>query len=289
MTTRCDLDLAQLPDLYWHECGQSSLSGDLLELFQTADKLFLDLASPFKAKEYFFPPFISAERLQKLDYFKSFPHLITMPVALEASQENLADFAQSPFKDKSSQLDLKNCEPVKEVLTPAACYHFYDELAGSSYTSDNPQYLTTRCLCFRREKEYKPLARQWAFNMREIICIGDISHVQAYLGEFEEILRKYFAARKLPVTFEYAQDPFFNPASNPKYLLQKLEPVKKEMIYDNHLSVGSLNFHRNFFGETFELTVAGEAAFSACVAFGLERWLYMILKEKGLSKGGWQL
>lgn len=288
MSKTCNPDLSKLgSELYWHDCGQSSLHGSLLELFESLDRRFIELAKEFDAQDYRFPPFLSVETLQKLDYFKSFPHLISIPVTLESSRDNLAAFAEDALMPGSnSQLKLRQLEPATQVLTPAACYHFYDELQGSSF--DRARYLSTRCVCFRRETEYKPLMRQWAFSMREFVCIGTMQEVQAFLQRFEQILSKYFAEFKFPISFEFAQDPFFNPASNPKYLMQKLEPVKKEMIYDGHLSIGSLNFHRNFFGECFQLSSGGEAAYSACVAFGLERWIYMIISEQGSNKGDWR-
>jgi hypothetical protein len=59
----------------------------------------------------------------------------------------------------------------------------------------------------------------------------------------------------------------------------KLFPVKEEFVFrstsdDPGLAIGSVNFHRNFFGERCEIGLAdGSAAFSGCAAFGLERWL----------------
>ncbi|MBX9694287.1 MAG: hypothetical protein K2Z81_18020, partial [Cyanobacteria bacterium] len=253
------------------------------------DGIFQDWAKDLAATEYYFPPFLSAAQMARLDYFKSFPHLITIPVVLKDEKANLQTFADAPFQDSRtgarSSLNLTELQAPAQVLTPAACYHFYDELEGQDF--DESKFLTTRCVCYRNENKYLPLQRQWAFNMREIVCISSMEKVQAYLEQFEKLLSDYFAEHKFPVKFEYATDPFFNPASNPKYLLQKLEPVKKEMIYDDHLSIGSLNFHRNFFGETFEIKHGGKPAFTACVAFGLERWVYMILKEQGIREKDW--
>lgn len=288
MSTKFDIDFCNIPELYWHEFGQSSFHGSLLSLFKGLDEMFVDWASEFNAEEHYFPPFLSVKQMSRLDYFKSFPHLITIPVVLDGNKDNLQSFADDPIIECSEEaLKLPQLAMAKQVLTPAACYHFYDELEGRSF--DKAQFLTTRCVCYRNEKEYLPLQRQWAFSMREIVCISKMDEVQNYLNKFEEKLITYFSEKNFPVKFEYATDPFFNPSSNPKYLLQKLEPVKKEMIYDGHLSIGSLNFHRNFFGETFNIKNGNDAAFTACVAFGIERWMYMILREQGLEqdKHGW--
>ena len=284
MPTKHEIDFHNLTDLHWNSLGQSSLSGSLLKLFASLDNHFLSWAERWKAREYLFPPFLAASQMHKLDYFKSFPHLITIPVVMNDEQDNLKNFSEQPFKSDKS-LALGSLAPVQQVLTPAACYHFYDEMEGSKLAQT--QFLTTRCVCYRREKEYAPLQRQWAFSMREIVCLGTVDEVKEYLEEFEQILGTFFSKMDLPVKFEFATDPFFNPSSNPKYLLQKLDPVKKEMIYDGHLSIGSLNFHRNFFGDTFAIQIDDEPVFSACVAFGLERWIYMFLHERGLNPEDW--
>lgn len=284
MTTKFELDLKSLPDLHWHELGQSTLKGELFKLFYELDRLFLSWASNFGASEYLFPPFLSSLQMAKLDYFKSFPHLITIPVVLSGEKSNLEAFAG---QDNAKEIRLTDLAEIRQVMTPAACYHFYDELEGVEL--EQKTFLTTRCVCYRREENYAPLTRQWAFSMREIVCLAGMAEVKAFLEEFEQLLLRYFEKLQLPVKFEYATDPFFNPLSNPKYLMQKLEPVKREMVYDGWLSVGSLNFHRNFFGETFSISCNQEPAFSACVAFGLERWIYMILREQGYAPEGWHM
>lgn len=283
---KTEIDFENLDGLHWHSSGQASFSGNLLQLFKDLDNHFLGWARRWRAIEHKFPPFLSASQMQKLDYFKSFPHLITIPVVLDDTPENLNSFANAAL-DSTGNICLSKLADVKQVLTPAACYHFYDEMEAGKL--DETQFLTTRCVCYRREKFYSPLQRQWAFSMREIVCMGDSDEVKQYLEEFEEILLKFFQEQDLPVKFEYATDPFFNPSSNPKYLMQKLDPVKKEMIYDGQLSIGSLNFHRSFFGETFSISKDGHPASSACVAFGMERWIYMMIRERGLAPEAWKL
>src|SRR5207247_2179199 len=91
----------------------------------------------------------------------------------------------------------------------------------------------------------------------------------------------------LPIAWQNATDPFFDPSRNPKFLAQKLDPVKTEMVFGGELAIGSINFHRNFFGETFGIRREGEPAFSGCVAFGLERWLFALLRRFGPDESAW--
>lgn len=285
MPTQHEINFESLEGLYWHKLGQASFSGDLLSLFNQLDQHFLNWSKKWNAAEHQFAPFLASSQMKKLDYFKSFPHLLTIPVVIDDDKDNLKSFADDAV-DEQGRMKLSELSEIREVLTPAACYHIYDEMEGSNLSQ--AQYVTTRCTCYRREKNYSPLQRQWAFSMREIVCLGGVDDVKAYLAQFEEILLQFFQSQSLPVKFEYATDPFFNPATNPKYLMQKLDPVKKEMIYDGRLSIGSLNFHRSFFGETFSIKMAGEPVNSACAAFGLERWIYMLLRERGLKPEAWK-
>jgi hypothetical protein len=111
--------------------------------------------------------------------------------------------------------------------------------------------------------------------------------VKKFLEDCRERVLGFFRKADLPINWENATDPFFRPTKNPKYLLQKLDPVKQEMVYGGSLAIGSVNFHRNYFGEAFRITRGGEEAFSGCVAFGLERWIYAILDRFGGDPAGW--
>lgn len=281
-------DALKHPDLDWNENGQSSLKGSMLRVFRRLDELFISWARDAQADEHAFPTFIPARELAKIGYFSSFPHLVSFPVTLEASQENLERFSQGKPIDENGEIHLTRAAPIRDVLTPAACYHFYARFQGTDL--DAPLRLTTRATCFRRETHYVPLQRQWSFNMRELVCIGTSEDVKGFVAAQQARIVELVRRLDLGAEWQHATDPFFNPSKNPKYLLQKLDPVKNELIFDGHLAIASLNFHRNYFGEAFKIRVreaggaAGAAygdAFSGCVAFGLERWIHALFKRHG--------
>ncbi len=279
------LDVTRLPGYRWQENGQSAFSGSLLALFRSLDRAFLGVAGSYQAQEYLFPTFLPARELAKLDYFHSFPHLVTFPVTLEADQENLQRFAARDALDASGAVQLTAVAPIREVLTPAACYHFYVQFQGEPLSA--PRYVTTRATCFRREAAYQPLQRQWSFSMREIVCLGSAEEVKTFLASAQARVDQLARRIGLPMRWQEATDPFFNPSRNPKYLLQKLEPVKTEMVFDGRLAIGSVNFHRNYFGDAFGIRRDGVEAFSGCVAFGIERWMYAILARFGVRSADW--
>lgn len=273
------------PGLRWMENGQCSLSGDLLELERRLERVFLGWAAEEQAAEHRFPTFLPARELGKLDYFRSFAHLVTFPVALDPEQANLEAFVRGEPLSKDGEIRLARAAPIRDVLTPAACYHFYVAFQGETLAA--ARHVTTRATCFRREEYYRPLERQWSFSMREIVCIGTMDEVKAFLARREAAVEALWRRIDLPVAWQVATDPFFNPSKNPKYLAQKLDPVKREMVFQDRLAIGSSNFHRNYFGETFAIRRAGEEAFSGCIAFGIERWIHAILTRFGSDPGGW--
>ena len=287
VTEQQTLDLACLEGYKWFENGQSAFSGKALRLFRRLDLLFLSWAEEFQAGQYQFPTFIAASELAKLDYFASFPQLVTLPVTLQPSDENLERFAKGKTLDGRGNVNLTKLAPVRDVLTPAACYHFYIDMQGSSLKES--RHVTTRATCFRKESCYLPLQRQWTFSMREIVCIGSADEVTSFLKDARQRVTRFFEDTGLPIKWLGATDPFFKPSQNPKYLMQKLDPVKTEMVFADSLAIGSVNFHRNYFGETFQILRNAEDAYSGCVAFGLERWMYACLSHFGLDEASWPL
>lgn len=267
-----------------HEHGYASYSGVALVLLRRLDALFRAWAGEWSAEEHVFPPFLPAAELDKVDYFRSFPQLATFPVSLAPDEQNLAAFAETACS-RDGALTLGRLQPVREVLTPAACYHFYVRLQGR--TLERPVYLTTCATCFRSEREYTALERQWSFSMREIVCIGGFEDVVAFLDAAKARLVEFAARYALPAALELATDPFFGGERHPKYVAQKLAPTKLELLFQRRLAIASVNVHRNFFGERFDIAYAGSPAYSGCVAFGLDRWIAAILATYGDDPGAW--
>lgn len=261
----------------WHASGQASLSGPLLRLAGHADAAFLQLAGVWGAEAERHPATLPASVLRKTGYLRSFPHQATFAVGLDPGA--LGEFAVDPDQDPRAFLGA-----ATEILTPAACYHLYPAHEGEALAE--PLYLTTVNTCYRRETAYVPLRRQWSFTMREIVCLGSAGETAQFVEKTTQAVSLLLEMAGLNVKWEHATDPFFQPEQNPAFLLQKLSPVKHEAIYGD-LAISSSNLHHEHFGEAFGITRAGEDARSACVAFGLERWLFAILDTHGEDPRSW--
>lgn len=268
-----------------HAPGLCSVHGGLLNLDRRLDALFVRWADELGATEYRFPQFLAAEHLERLQYFESFPHLATFAVSLSRDRTSLEAFTKNCALDDAGGISLGETQPVTHVVTPAACYHVYVELEGS--TLDAPRITTTRATCSRREDHYIALERQWTFSMREIVCVGTSEEVNSFLEHSAARVTRFVENLRLDAVWKGATDPFFDPKKNPKYVFQKLEPVKHELIFDGRLAIASTNDHRTYFGEAFSLTRGGQPLSSGCLAFGVERWLSAFVQTWGDDPLGW--
>ncbi|MBV1855901.1 hypothetical protein [Catellatospora tritici] len=275
-------DLARI-GLRWDPCGQAGLTGPLLALADDCDRAFRRLASRWRSREEAYAMTLPASSLA--GHLRSFPHQVTFAMALDPADANLGEFADGPVVDRSGAVALTRTAPVTAVLTPAACYHVYDAHQGERLPAAD--YVTTRNTCFRREPEYEPLRRQWAFAMREIVCLGTAEETASFLAEARAAVDRFALLIDLPVDWTPATDPFFRPERHPGHLLQRVQPVKHEATYGGTLALGSANLHHDHFGSAFGITREGAPATTACVAFGLERWLYALVDRHGPKPCGW--
>lgn len=282
MTELRSLEGETIAGLQWWESGQSAISGRLLDALETVDGLFARMAARFQAEPVCYPELISAEQLDRIDYFQAFPQLFTAAVGLAPDDANLRSFT-SGGPVQNGILQLTRLAPPREILTPAACYPIY--ISERNRELPERRTFTVRSRCHRRERHYRPLERQWSFSMREIVCIGTGQEVREFLTAGNDLLDQLFGILGLGVTWTVATDPFFDPR-NPQALMQKVDPVKREMLIRG-LAIGSTNYHRHHFGDAFRITRDGAALESGCIAFGLERWLRILIELHGADPHFW--
>jgi len=275
-------DLARL-GLRWDDRGQATLSGPLLALADDCDHAFRRLAERWQAVEERHPATLPAAYLA--GHLRSFPQQATFTLALDPADDNLAAFADGPVITPAGSVMLTRTTPVTAVLTPAACYHVYAQRRGEQLAAAH--YVTTRNTCFRRESQYQPLRRQWSFTMREIVCLGTPAEAASFLAEARSAVDSFARLLDLPVAWSAATDPFFRPHDDPGYLMQRVQPLKHEAVYGGSLALGSVNLHHDHFGSAYAITRAGVPATTACVAFGVERWLYALVDRHGPDPAGW--
>ena len=275
------LDPARIPGLL----RDGSLSGPLHALAGRLDAAFLEIARAFSAEPRHHLPLVPVEVMRRVDYFSSFPHLVMWPSAADRSDESLHGFRAANAAETPGPLALpKKVEPVDVVLAPAACYAVYPTLQGESAAA---RAVTLCGTCFRAEDTYQPLRRQRVFRMREIVLAGTLAEVRSFLDRGREAVQALTARLGLEVEVATATDPFFDPARSSRFLHQKLFPTKHELVFGGDLAIVSFNHHRAFFGEAFGIRSPEGPAQTACIAFGLERWVYSVIRTHGPDPGAW--
>ena len=124
----------------------------------------------------------------------------------------------------------ENLAPQEWYLSPAVCYHAYAHYHGQVLT--DPQIVTARGRCYRREASFQFGRRQLEFEMREIVLLGDPEWLNERIALLQVEIDQIAHRCGLPVHWETAEDPFFLPTAKGKALMQRLMETKKELVWD---------------------------------------------------------
>lgn len=258
--------------------GLATIGPAALALRTALEQRFTGWAAEVAATPMLYPPLMRVADLHKIDYFRNFPHLAILGSELAA---DAVPRYTEPVEHTDS-IPVGDLTEATYTLPSAACYNIYFDLAGQTLDSDAHR-VTTVATCFRRETHYDGLRRLLGFTMREIVCVGDREVVLEHLRSFKRKLTDYFTGIGLPVEVQAATDPFYESGGS-RALMAQLFPVKEEFVFGGSLAIGSVNFHRNFFGERCDIrTPDGQPAFSGCVAFGVERWISALTTHFGVG------
>ncbi len=268
--------------------GIIGLRGNVLSLFRRLERELALLAQLDAPEEWVAPPALAMSTLDRAEYFASFPFWLTAASHLpdnEAALERIAS-ANDPVGTARDTLGASDV-----ALPPALCYHVYERTAGKCLTT--ARLMTLSGTCWRHERsQIVPLERQWAFTMRETVCIGSAGDVEDFRQRMMHAAGALASRLDLDAGFLVATDPFFAPTARGRAIVQRAKALKHELALpignDRSTAAASFNNHEQFFGDAFGITLdSGEPASSACVAFGLERWLLAFLVAHGLDRVSW--
>ncbi|CBG67385.1 MULTISPECIES: hypothetical protein [Streptomyces] len=255
--------------------GLSTLDGGQLRLLRAVDSVFRRLADGWDAPEFRYPFLMRCQDLDRFDYYDNFPHLGLTATRLDPERVG-------PLLAESSRpvdrIPTDVMEPSGFALPSAACYAVYVDLAGTAVPAEGTTR-TTVGTCFRNENHYDGLQRLLGFSMREIVHVGPEDGAKNHLQRAKDAVLVLCAELGLDVRVEVATDPFFDKNSG-KAKMQRLFPVKEEFVVEG-LAIGSVNYHRNFFGERCAIQAGDATAHTSCLAFGLERWVHTLTQRFG--------
>jgi seryl-tRNA synthetase len=274
--------------------GMYTLGPLITGLIDYFERRFLELADSFSAVPYRFPTLISAKHLDRVNYYKAFPHSLNFVTHLREDLDNIDHFAQTThWEGDGLNASPDSFSKIEALLSPAVCYHWYFTLADQKLESD--QLVATAVgNCFRYESSnLTTLERLWNFTMREIIFIGH----GKYILEQREIGRQRMTRILEELGFAYqvesANDPFFVGEFRKQVAFQSAFQLKYEIraslpFSGKTLAVGSYNYHQDFFGRNLNISLPdGSPIHTGCIAFGLERLAYAFLSQYGLDTKQW--
>jgi len=266
----------------------------LTRLIAFFEQQFVGLADSFGAAPYRFPTLIPARYMERVGYFRAFPHSLTFATHLREDLEVIDDFAAHAACDEHGlAAPTEAFAQIEVLLSPAVCYHLYFALADRPLPGG--KFIATAVgNCFRYEAiNLTSLERLWNFTMREVIFVGP----KDFILENREIARQrmqgFFERIGLAYRVESANDPFFIGEFRKQAAFQSAFQLKYEIraalpFKDSTLAVGSYNYHQDFFGRSLNITLPdGSPAHTGCAAFGLERIAFAFLSQFGLDPAGW--
>ena len=204
-------ELLRSGDVHREDTGIYSQGPKVTRLIEYFESRFLNLADSFGAQPYRFPTLIPAAYLERVNYFRAFPHSLTFATHLVEDLEVIDEFSRTACCDETGDL---NAPPeffsqVRALLSPAVCYHLYFALADS-FLENGSLCATAVGNCFRYEAiNLESLERMWNFNMREVIFVGSKEFVLDNRETARKRMADFFAQIGLSYRVESANDPFF--------------------------------------------------------------------------------
>jgi seryl-tRNA synthetase len=274
--------------------GQVALTGLPLTLFTYFDRIFTQLGDRWQAQPVRTPTLIPSHVLARCDYFRSFPQNVTFASHLREDLDVIDGFrTRHGDRDDLDDRALGDMASPEACLSPAVCYHIYHLYQDRTIPATGTAHGVCGS-CFRYESiDTRDLRRLWDFTMREIVFMGtreDVLRRRAVaIQQVAELLDRHGLAGEIRT----ASDPFFvAPDAAAKTYFQLSSETKYEISLQlpgsERLAAGSLNYHSDFFGRAFGITVErGGPMHSVCIAFGLERWVHALLAQHGEDPEHW--
>lgn len=294
-----DKSLDQLHEAYLDELLQARLlvatgidgvygrSGTFESIIDGIDHAFLASAKGDGAEVWRFPPIINRANFEKVEYIKSFPHLMGI---IHCFAGNERDHRELLRKFEAGEDWTRELKAAEVVLKPAACYPVYPTLKGT--LPPGGKIVDVLSYCFRHEPSKDP-ARMQMFRMHEHIRIGTPAEVKAWRDVWFERSQAVLASLGLAVKAEVANDPFFGRTGKMLAQNQRDAALKFELLATIHApehptAVVSLNYHQDHFAHLFDIhTSDGAHAHTSCIGFGMERIALALLKVHGFDVGAW--
>jgi seryl-tRNA synthetase len=288
------VELIKRGEISQEATGIYALGPLVTRLIDYFESRFLELAEVFGAQPYRFPTLIPARYLERVNYFRAFPHSLTFVTHLREDLDAIDHFSQHAACDEHGCLTtpMDSFAGIQTLLSPAVCYHLYFALADQPLP-EGQVVATAVGNCFRYEAIN--LARWNAVEFHharsdlrwlERLCAPQSrSRPPAYADRLRTH-RVSLPRRERQRSFLYRR--ISQAGCFPERLPAQIRNSRRTALQRVTLAVGSYNYHQDFFGRSLNMTLPdGSPAHTGCVAFGLERIAFAFLSQYGLDPAQW--
>ncbi len=275
--------------------GQYALVGAAARLRAWIDTRLRAIAERVAAEPWHLPSIEhTADLIPATGYLASHGQHVTFGYRLPCHFERVQRFATAARDRKlAGPDDPAELEPTGFILEPFVCHNVYRALRQTQI--DSGRAITALGTCFRYEgNRFEPLLRQWEFSMREVVLVGPPAFVTDTRTQLIELTQELARELDLDARLEIATDPFFvgEAASARAYQAMRSTKLELKLALGDAASTAacSFNLHGTHFTEPMQITGSGERAIeTACIGWGIERWMAAIVARWGAAPDRWPM
>jgi len=262
--------------------GQYALVGPAARLRSTIEGKLAAIAASVGAEPWHLPSVEqTCDLIPATGYLSFSAQYVTFGYRMPAHFERLREFTSAAREQRLERpADPRDLEPTGFILEPFVCHNVYRALRDTQLPAGVPgRTITALGTCYRHESfRFQPLLRQWEFSMREVVLVGTPTYVADQRQRLLEATQQLIRDLDLAAHLEIATDPFFVSEAGSARTFQALNSTKLEISLgldeSTRTAAGSFNLHGTHFTEPMQIRGAdGTLAETACVAWGVERWM----------------
>lgn len=256
----------------------------LLEWF---DNVFSCFAKKNGAIEKLYPVMLPLEEYSMTGYIRKSPQYAIFCSSVNESL-GVLERTDNAVHNKEVRKEIKEPE---YALSPSACFHTYIEYRNKELEHDT--LVTFRQNVFRNEGRlnYDETGRLCDYLVREIVMIGSQEYclkTRAMVMEYSVNLLKELGMKG---DISLASDSFVVPKMQRYRKIQQIDKSKYEMHLftdvSKKISTASFNLHGKSFTDPFNISVRNEDTVTACIGFGLQRFVVSFFCQFGYQEKNW--
>jgi seryl-tRNA synthetase len=267
--------------------GIYARSAEFERLVTAVQRLVEEAAAGEGATVVRFPPVVPVAVLEGSGYLSSFPGLTGTVHSFGGDDRDHRRLLRRLEEggDWSDAL-----VPTGTALCSAVCHPLYPTLTG--VVPPGGSRWDVYGWVFRHEPATDP-ARMQAFRQYDIVYVGDRAGAVEHRDRWRARALEMALHLGLEAECQVANDPFFGRmgqllAANQRHQELKFEILAPAGAGPEPTAISSSNWHQDHFGTAFAIrTPDGATAHSACVGFGVERWVLALLHAYGLQAEHW--